>query len=79
MTIKITDHARGRMRKYGITEEMVIEALRSPDCILEGRFGRKIAQKVLNKKYLLRVIFEATEEGTVVVTCYRAKRARYEC
>ena len=40
---------------------MVKETLARPDCVLEGYSGRKIAQKALNNKYLLRVIFEETE------------------
>ena len=78
MRINITEHAKDRMKKYGISEEMVIETLRNPDCVLEGHSGRKIAQKALNEKYLLRVIYEEAE-GVIVVTCYKAKRSRYEC
>ena len=79
MKINITDHAKDRMRKYGITEDMVKETLAKPDCVLEGYSGRKIAQKALSEKYLLRVIFEVGEGVITVVTCYKAKRARYEC
>ncbi|MEM2058396.1 MAG: hypothetical protein QXO76_09125 [Thermoproteota archaeon] len=36
--IKITLHARRRMLKYGLEEEIVVKALRAPDYVLNGAF-----------------------------------------
>ena len=79
MKIKITKHAEDRMRKYGLGKVLLIKAVLDPDCIVKGKFGRKIAQKTLDERYLLRVVFEEKGEQLIVVTCYKARRERYEC
>ncbi|MGC8912271.1 MAG: DUF4258 domain-containing protein [Nitrososphaeria archaeon] len=73
--IKITLHTRRRMLKYGLEEETVVKALRAPDYIVEGAFGRKIAHKSMDD-LILRVIYEDNEE-IIVVTVYPARKKRY--
>ncbi|MEF8874677.1 MAG: DUF4258 domain-containing protein [Candidatus Thermoplasmatota archaeon] len=77
MSLKITDHARKRMKKYRISEDLVKEAMEDPDSIVDGHSERKIAQKRLNG-YVLRVIFEEEKDINVIVTVYKAKSERYE-
>jgi len=73
--IRISEHARKRMIKYGLIEEVVIGALREPDRVLVGHRGRKIAHRFKNR-YVLRVVYE--EDDTItVVTVYPARRDRY--
>lgn len=77
MKILITTHAGERMAKYDLKEQAVKNCLEKPDLIVEGKEGRKIAQKRLNG-YVLRVIYEETENNYVVITTYKAKSERYE-
>lgn len=75
MDLRITDHARCRMRLYGIEEQLVRSTIEEPDATIPGHSGRSIAQKVVNE-HLLRVIVEGTDP-VVVVTVYPARRDRY--
>lgn len=54
MKFKITRHARKRMEKYGISESLVREGMESPDSVVEGHSGRKIAQLKLITTYKAR-------------------------
>jgi len=75
-SIKITEHARKRMRKYDLHESMIFEALTKPDNLIEGHHGRKIAHKFMNN-YVLRVIYEEENSTITVITVYPARRERY--
>ena len=77
MKIKITKHAKERMKKYSISSKQTRNCVNNPDVIAEGKNGRKIAQKRING-YVLRVIYEIEANTYVVVTAYKAKRERYE-
>lgn len=77
--IKVTEHAKDRMKKYGISEELLLKALEEPDCVAKGHSNRKIAQKALDDKHLLRVVFEDFGEVLIAVTCYKARSSRYAC
>ncbi len=48
MKIIISDHAIERMKKYGLSQDKVIDCILNPDIIVSGREKRKIAQKRLN-------------------------------
>lgn len=63
------------MRRRGINKELVLETLKTGD-IIEGRYGRKIAQKVFGR-HLLRAIFEEHEDIILVITLYLTKPRRY--
>lgn len=65
------------MAKYGLEKKQIITCVLNPDSVVEGSWGRKIAQKSLNG-YVLRVIYEKAENIIVVVTTYKAKSERYE-
>ena len=56
----------------------VEETVRHPDRVCPGYAGRSIAQGPLDPDKVLRVVYEHTEEGIVIVTFYPGKRARYE-
>jgi len=73
--IKVSEHAKRRMAKYGLSRDVVVEALREPDQVLAGYRERKIAHKFKNS-YVLRVVY--TEEDVLtVITIYPARRERY--
>ncbi len=59
--------------------EDVIQVCLDPEQILEGRKGRKIAQRRFfssekSKQYLLRVIFEESGEEIKVITAYKTSK-----
>ena len=68
------------LRRQGVDldEATVLETLTSPDRILMGYMGRKVAQAPLDEGRNLRVVFEETAEETVIVTFYPARSGRYE-
>ena len=75
--MNILEHARARMRRYNISQELVEAALHAPDSEVAGHGARRIAQKRLNG-YLLRVIYENQGSEKIVITVYKAKSSRYE-
>ena len=73
-SITISEHARKRMKKYGLRESMVLEALIKPDKVTRGHHERKIAHRFMNS-YVLRVIYEENDLVTVI-TVYPSRRER---
>ena len=73
--IIITEHAKERMRRYGISRNDVIFCVRNPDEVVLGYRGRRIAHK-FRGKYVLRVVYEEDTLITVI-TVYWARRERY--
>ncbi len=67
-----------RMHNCTITEEEVKKTVEEPDSVKEGRRERMIAQRVVNKEHLLRVIYEKRRDDIVIITFYPARRERYE-
>ena len=77
MKIEISSHAKERMKKYDLSEKQVTDCVNSPKIVVEGNYNRKIAQKPLNG-YVIRVIYEKSNNSITVVTAYKSKRERYE-
>ncbi|HII53806.1 hypothetical protein COT30_00460 [Candidatus Micrarchaeota archaeon CG08_land_8_20_14_0_20_49_17] len=77
MRIIITNHANERMRLYNISKAQVFEAINTPDNVILGHSGRKIAQKRINS-HILRIIIEERYGITKVITVYKAGSDRYE-
>jgi len=69
-------HANEKMNKRGISKDAVLKTLKSPKEVVNGRYGRKIAQMTFGK-YLIRVIFEEHEDHILVITIYLTKPRRY--
>ena len=65
MKWKWTDHVVFQMKERNIQRNYVEKTLSKPDEIVESKNGRKIYQKVFNKR-LLRVIVEDNK----VITAY---------
>ena len=76
MNIIIPDYAKGRIKRYNLTEDLVKETLRNPDEIVKGYEGRLIAHKLLNE-HVLRVVYLKVKDSARVVTVYPAKKERY--
>ena len=66
-----------RMVKYAISEELLLACIKEPDNNIEGKNGRKIAQKRLNG-HVLRAIIEEEKGIKTIVTVYKARSSRYE-
>ncbi len=78
-SVRCTAHALFEMARRGLSEETVQEVIRNPDERIDLRGQRQVLQKVEpfppdGKGYLVRVVVEKTEEGTVVVTAYRTSK-----
>lgn len=81
MDIRFTLHTEEkllRLVKVGITKEKVVETFKHPVRVLEGYSGRKIAQGDLAGDLILRVVYEETAEGILIITAYPAERRRYQ-
>ena len=68
------------LRRHGfvVSKKQVRETLRKPDKIEEGFRGRKIAQRRISEKHVLRVVYEEGQKEIGVVTFYPGRRSRYE-
>ncbi|MCD6318228.1 DUF4258 domain-containing protein [Candidatus Aerophobetes bacterium] len=69
-------HALRKMRERDLSTQKVREILKGPQSIVQGKWGRKIAQKIYGE-YLIRVVFEEQENHILVVTAYPAKPEKY--
>ena len=67
-----------RLMKIGVTKERVLEIIEKPEKVVNGYFGRKIAQGLLSEELILRIVYEESEEEIMVVTIYPDERRRYE-
>lgn len=71
--LEIIPIAHRKAEKRGIKQEWIEDAVRNPSQVVTGYGGRRVAQKKLlmgAKEYLLRVVYEETEELYIVVTAY---------
>jgi hypothetical protein len=68
------------LRRHGfvVSKRKVSETLRRPDKVEEGFRGRKVAQRRISEKHVLRVVYEEGEKQIGVVTFYPGRRSRYE-
>lgn len=83
MKIEFTLHAKDKfliLREHGfpVDEELVADTVKKPDTVIRGRKKRLIAQKLIDEKHLLRVIYEIRSGKIVVITFYPARRDRFE-
>ena len=83
MEVIFTNHAKAKfeaLRRHGflLTWKQVRDAVKNPDAIRRGKGRRIIAQKTLDERYVLRVIYEKVNELVRIITFYPARRERYE-
>jgi hypothetical protein len=62
---------------FAVTREQVIETVQMPDYV-DHVVDPPIAQKGLDDRHLLRVVFVEEAETIRIVTFYPARRVRYE-
>jgi hypothetical protein len=71
--VEIIPIAERKLTRRGIKRELVENTLLNPTQIVDGYGGRKVAHKkvlIYDKEYLLRVVYEETEEMYTVITTY---------
>ncbi len=79
--VEFTLHAEDKLKrltKIGVTKEKSLEIIENPEKVVSGYYGRKIAQGLLSKDLILRVVYEESEEEIMVITVYPGERRRYE-
>lgn len=72
-TIEIIPIAEKKSKRRGIKREWIEDVIKNPMQVVEGYGNRKVAHKKLlsgDKEYLLRVVYEETEEVYIIVTAY---------
>ncbi len=75
--IVVSNHAQLQLKERDLSRALVEEVLRKPDQIIEGQFGRKIAQRVIRQgkvPWLFRVVYVQEGDKLVVVTVYRTTK-----
>lgn len=77
MIIEYTDYAEMKIMKRKLSKTQVEDVLKNPEKLVEGKKGRKIAQKIVGK-YLLRVVFEEYGNRYKVITMYYSEPERYK-
>ena len=76
MPVEYTAHAEENIRKRRLDKRLIERVLKNPDKIFDSRFGRKIAQKVIEMK-LLRIVFEQKDGTYIVITADYTEIGRY--
>ena len=81
--IVFSDHAEDKFKilinhGFEVTKDIVLSAMENPDKIDMGYKNRKIAQKVISNRHVIRVVFEELNEILRIITFYPGKRDRYE-
>ena len=64
------------LRKHGFVVSK--RQLQRPEKVEEGFRGRKVAQRRISEKHVLRVVYEEGQRQIKVVTFYPGRRSRYE-
>ncbi len=75
-----TPHARDKIARLDhlkISESTVISIVLEPEKVESGYLNRKIAQRVLSRNLVLRVVFEEMNNTLLVITVYPATGRRY--
>ena len=69
-------HATERMKKWGITDKMIVETLLSPEEVLIGHRGRFIGHRRYGD-HVVRAVFEYQNRLPVLITVYFPYKDRY--
>ncbi len=73
---RYTKHSEEKLLERKLSKSMVEDAIKNPHRIDTTRFGRKIANKIIDGK-VLRVIYEQYGNLYIVVTVYYIMKDRY--
>ncbi len=61
-----------------VSREAIVDIITNPDKLEVGYKERFIAQKALDNRLVLRVVYELMPEKSFVITVYPGRRSRYE-
>lgn len=80
--IRFTFHARQKFNDlaelgFTVSEEQVIKTVESPEYVHTNEYP-PIAQRAIDDRHLLRVVFREEKDEIAIVTFYPARRKRYE-
>ena len=79
--VEFTLHAEEkhkRLMKIGVTKKKVFETIENHEKVVDGYYGRKIAQGLLSEELILGIVYEESEGEIMVVTIHPGERRRYE-
>lgn len=78
-----TKHARVKLmvlkrHKFPVTVKQVRDALRNPDQIDYSRLPLFVAQKSIDAKHVLRVVYREEADKRIIITFYPGRKTQYE-
>lgn len=82
--IIFTKHAEKKFKiferhKLYFTHEQIIEVIKQPDLIDKySRTPLLVAQKTIDEKHVLRVIYKQEKDRVTIITFYPGRRSQYE-
>jgi hypothetical protein len=79
--VEFTLHAEAKLKrliKVGVTKARILDIIENPERVVDGYYGRKIAQGLLDGDLIVRVVHEESEGEIMVITVYPGERRRYE-
>ena len=81
--IRFSEHAQLKLdilasHDISIDSDFAIATVQSPDKLEIEAEDKQIAQKRLNDKLVLRVVYREFEAFILIVTLYSGRRSRYE-
>ncbi len=81
--IILTKHAKYKFEvlkrhKFLISENQVLKTIEKPDLIDKSRYPLLIAQRKIDKNYVLRVVYKQEFDVIKVITFYPGRRKQYE-
>lgn len=83
MIIRHTIHALKNLTeddhiKFGITTKLIEDVMEYPDREDHSRRGQIIAQRPIDEKHVLRVVYRCEFNYVLVITTYTGRRKQYE-
>lgn len=83
MTIVYSDHAIAKieiLRRHGIDvdKEIIEKIIADPEKLDFGYMNRFIAQRKIDHKHVLRVVYEEKNNYILIITIYPGKFKRYD-
>lgn len=81
--IVFTKHAKEKFsvlkrHKFLVSQNQILEAVEKPDLIDHSRLPLLIAQRKINRNYVLRVVYRIEGEVIKIITFYPGRIKQYE-
>lgn len=77
-----TKHAKEKfavLQRHGIvvSEHQVIETMRHPELIDDSRMPLRIAQRTIDSRHVLRVVYKQAGRDNIIITFYPGRLKQY--